>query len=88
MKIRTALTWKNTVVTATVFLLCMVLIYLVSEHTRSQTFFHDLKSEAVTKAHLFLQNQVDAQTMQSIHRISGCFTTMRYRMTSSRKTGR
>lgn len=39
MKIRTALTWKNTVVTATVFLLCMVLIYLVSEHTRSQTFF-------------------------------------------------
>ena len=54
MKIRTALTWKNTVVTATVFLLCMVLIYLVSEHTRSQTFFHDLKSEAVTKAHLFL----------------------------------
>lgn len=67
MKIRTALTWKNTVVTATVFLLCMVLIYLVSEHTRSQTFFHDLKSEAVTKAHLFLQNQVDAQTMQSIY---------------------
>lgn len=45
----------------------MVLIYLVSEHTRSQTFFHDLKSEAVTKAHLFLQNQVDAQTMQSIY---------------------
>ena len=30
-------------------------------------FFHDLKSEAVTKAHLFLQNQVDAQTMQSIY---------------------
>ena len=45
----------------------MVLIYLVSEHTRSRTFFHDLKSEAVTKAHLFLQNQVDAQTMQSIY---------------------
>ena len=67
MKIRTALTWKNTLVTATVFLLCMVLIYLVSEHTRSRTFFHDLKSEAITKAHLFLQNQVDAKTMQSIY---------------------
>lgn len=32
-----------------------------------QDVFHDLKSEAVTKAHLFLQNQVDAQTMQSIY---------------------
>lgn len=67
MKIKTKLTLQNTCVTAAVFLLCMVLIYLVSEHTRSKTFFHDLKSEAVTKAHLFLQNQVDAQTMQSIY---------------------
>ena len=67
MKIRTALTLKNTGVTATVFLLCMVMIYLVSDHTRSKTFYHDLKSEAVTKAHLFLQNQVDARTMQSIY---------------------
>ncbi|RHJ75746.1 ATP-binding protein [Parabacteroides sp. AM08-6] len=67
MKIKTALTLKNTGVTATVFLLCMVMIYLVSNHTRSKTFFHDLKSEAVTKAHLFLQNQVDAHTMQSIY---------------------
>lgn len=67
MKIRTALTLKNTGVTATVFLLCMAMIYLVSDHTRSKTFYHDLKSEAVTKAHLFLQNQVDARTMQSIY---------------------
>ncbi len=67
MKIRTALTLKNTGVTATVFLLCMAMIYLVSDHTRSRTFYHDLKSEAVTKAHLFLQNQVDARTMQSIY---------------------
>lgn len=67
MKIRTKLTWQNTCVTAAVFLLCMSLIYLVSEHTRSRTFFHDLKSEALTKAHLYLQNQVDAKTMQSIY---------------------
>ncbi len=67
MKIRTALTLKNTVVTATVFLLCMVLIYIASEHTRSRTFFHNLKSEAVTKAHLFLRNRVDSRTMQSIY---------------------
>ncbi|WP_278626422.1 HAMP domain-containing sensor histidine kinase [Parabacteroides gordonii] len=67
MKIRTALTLKNTGVTATVFLLCMILIYLVSEQTRDKTFFRDLKSEGVTKAHLFLADQVDARTMQSIY---------------------
>ena len=66
MKIKTALTLKNTGVIAVVFLLCMTLIYLVSEHIRSNTFFHNLKSEAVTKVHLFLQNQVDADIMQSI----------------------
>ena len=67
MKIRTALTLKNTLATAAVFLVCMLMIYVVSEHTRSQTFFHNLKAEAVTKAHLFLQNQTDAAVMQSIY---------------------
>ncbi len=67
MKIRTALTLKNTAVTATFFLVCMIMIYIVSEHTRSKTFYHNLRAEAVTKAHLFLQNQIDAQTMQSIY---------------------
>ena len=67
MKIKTALTLKNTGVIAVAFLLCMTLIYLVSEHIRSNTFFHNLKSEAVTKVHLFLQNQVDADIMQSIY---------------------
>ncbi len=67
MKIRTALTWKYTAVTATLFLLCMVGISLVSEHTRDRTFFRNLKSEAITKAHLFLAGQVDAQTMQSVY---------------------
>ena len=41
MKIKTALTLKNTGVIAVVFLLCMTLIYLVSEHIRSNTFFHN-----------------------------------------------
>ena len=67
MKIKTRLTLQNTWIIATVFLLCMVMIYLISEQTRSKTFFHNLKSEAITKAHLFLENQVDAQTMQSIY---------------------
>ena len=67
MKIRTTLTLKYTGVTATVFLICMILIYWVSERTRNNTFFHDLKSEAITKAHLFLNNRADAATMQSIY---------------------
>ncbi len=67
MKIRTALTLKNTGATATIFLLCMILIYLVSEQTRNKTFFRDLKSEGITKTHLFLAGQVDAQVMQSVY---------------------
>ncbi|MCD8318087.1 MAG: ATP-binding protein [Paraprevotella sp.] len=67
MKIRTALTIKNTCVTATVFILSLVFIYIVSEHTRSSSFFYDLRSEAITKAHLFLANKVDSKTMQSIY---------------------
>lgn len=67
MKIRTALTLKNTCATAAVFLACLTMIYLVSEHTRSKNFFHDLSGEAITKAHLFLRDQVDARTMQSIY---------------------
>lgn len=67
MKIRTSLTLKYTCITATIFLLCMVLIYLVSEHTRDQTFFRNLKSEGITKTNLFLAGQVDAKTMQSVY---------------------
>ena len=67
MKIKTSLTWRNAVATATVFLLCLSLIYIISEHNRHLTFSHNLKSEAITKAHLFLNGQVDAATMQSIY---------------------
>ena len=67
MKIRTSLTLKYTSITATIFLLCTVLVYFVSEHTRDETFFRNLKSEAITKANLFLANQVDAKTMQSVY---------------------
>ena len=67
MKIRTALTLRYTCITAAVFLLFITTIYCVNEHSRSSAFFRNLKSEAITKAHLFLNNQVDAATMQSIY---------------------
>lgn len=67
MKIRTALTLKYTGFTAAVFLIFVIAVYYVSEHSRSDAFFRNLQSEAITKAHLFLKNQVDAKTMQSIY---------------------
>lgn len=67
MKIRTKLTIRYTAVTALLFLLSMLAVCYFSEHARSDAFFRTLRKEAVTKAHLFLNNQVDAKTMQSIY---------------------
>ena len=67
MKIRTTLTLQYAGLTAAVFFVFVMAVYYVSEHSRSNAFFRNLQSEAITKAHLFLKNQVDAQTMQSIY---------------------
>ncbi|MCD8270176.1 MAG: ATP-binding protein [Parabacteroides sp.] len=67
MKIRTKLTIRYTAVTATVFLILMGMIWFLSENNRKNIFFRDLKKEGITKANLFLQNKVDAATMQSIY---------------------
>ena len=67
MKIRTMLTLQYAGLTAAVFLVFVIAVYYVSEHSRSNAFFRNLQSEAITKAHLFLNNQVDAATMQSIY---------------------
>lgn len=67
MKIRGRLTFKYAAITAAIFFIFMAVIYYVGEHLRSDAFFRNLRTEAITKAHLFLNNQVDAQTMQSIY---------------------
>ncbi len=67
MTIKTKLTLKNTLVTAIVFLLCMVMIYFVTDKTRKAAFYNDLRGQAITKANLFLQEHLDAKTMQSIY---------------------
>ncbi len=67
MKIRSKLTIRYTGVTAAIFLLLMLAIYFFSEQNRSSAFFRDLKKEAITKANLFFENRVDAETMQSIY---------------------
>ena len=67
MKIRTTLTLQYAGLTAVVFFVFVMAVYYVSEHSRSNAFFRNLQSEAITKAHLFLKDQVDAKTMQSIY---------------------
>lgn len=67
MKIRTKLSLRYTMVTATIFLLFVAVVYFATERNREVEFFHDLRKEAVTKANLFLQNKADASTMQSIY---------------------
>lgn len=67
MKIRTSLTLRYSCVTALLFLLFASVVYYLSERSRSNTFYRNLKSEAITKAHLFLNNQVDADAMQSTY---------------------
>ncbi|WP_294081678.1 HAMP domain-containing sensor histidine kinase [Proteiniphilum sp. UBA5384] len=67
MKIRHKLTLRYTGVTAAIFSVVVLVVFFFSEHTREKEFFHDLTREAVTKANLFLSNQVDAATMQSIY---------------------
>lgn len=51
----------------------MMTVYYLSERIRSNTFYHTLKSEAVTKAHLFLSHKADAQTMHSIYKNNKSF---------------
>lgn len=42
-------------------------VYLFSERTRQSEFYEDLTREAVTKAHLFLSDRVEAAVMHSIY---------------------
>lgn len=67
MKIRTKLTLRYVGITATVFSLFVLAVYLFSETNRSKEFYNDLKKEAVTKANLFLGGRVDALVMHSIY---------------------
>ena len=67
MKIRTKLTTQYAFLTAVIYLLTMLGIYLFSEHTRSESFYRGLKREAVTKAHLFLSGKVGPSTMHSVY---------------------
>ncbi len=50
-----------------VMIISLIIIYLMSDSARISAFRNTLKSEAITKANLFLENRVDAPTMQHIY---------------------
>lgn len=57
MKIRTRLTLLFTVITATILLVFAAVIYFSAKQDREREFYSVLKSEAVTKANLFLKRK-------------------------------
>lgn len=50
-----------------VLIVSLIIVYLMSDHARHTAFRHTLRSEAITKANLFLEHLVDAETMQHIY---------------------
>lgn len=68
MQIRTRLTILFTVITATILLAFASVIYFSAKKNREKEFYSILKKEAITKANLFFNAKVDAQTLQDIYR--------------------
>lgn len=64
---RILLTLKYTAVMSAVMVASLIIIYVMSDSARHASFRETLRSEAITKANLFLENRVDAETMQHIY---------------------
>lgn len=61
------LTLKYTFFMSMVLVTSLIIIYWVSDKARHESFQGTLRSEAITKANLFLEKKVDALTMQHIY---------------------
>ena len=64
---RILLTLKYTFFMSVVLVASLIIIYIVSDRARHESFQGTLRSEAITKANLFLENKVDVSTMQHIY---------------------
>ena len=67
MKIRTKLTLLFTFITAVILLIFAVIIYYSAKNDRENEFYEVLRKEAITKANLFLNAEVDTKTLQDIY---------------------
>ncbi len=68
MQIRTRLTLLFTLITATILLAFVSVIYYTAKVNREKEFYSLLKKEAITKANLFLKAGIDKKTLQDIYR--------------------
>ncbi len=68
MKTKTKLSLFFSVVTASIILVFAFVIYESAKHSREKEFYNSLKKEAITKANLFFNAEVDSQTLQDIYR--------------------
>lgn len=67
MKIRTRLTFLFTFLLAVLLVVLMGVLYWTAGKSREVEFYRELKIEAVTKANLFLEAQVNPQTLHKIY---------------------
>lgn len=67
MKIRTKLTLRYTIVTAAIVSVLIAVILIFANINREKEFFRVLQSEAITKAHLFLNGRVNPVMMHDIY---------------------
>lgn len=68
MNIRTRLTLLFTLLTATILSVFAMVVYYSSKESREKEFYVLLKKEAVTKANLFFNADIDESTLQGIYR--------------------
>lgn len=68
MKIRTRITLLFTVITASILLIFATVIFVSAKENREKEFYSLLKKEGITKANLFFNAKVDAQSLQDIYR--------------------
>ncbi len=68
MKIRTQITLLFTVVTALILLVFASVIYYTANESREREFYSLLKKEAVTKANLFFDANVERKHLQEIYK--------------------
>ncbi len=68
MKIQNRLSLLFTVLVGAFFLLFSLIIYFSATNNRTNEFYALLEKEALTKANLLLDTQLDAETLQTIYR--------------------
>jgi hypothetical protein len=67
MTLRLRIIITFTLITALILLSFATVIYISAENNREKEFFDMLEKEAVTKANLYLEAEIDAQTLQNIY---------------------